>query len=328
MRSLLCVLALAAAASAQTFGPSVSNSIHDAPRDGLGDSFNAPTFPGLLRQTSTQEDRAVQEFDLTALAGATLQSATLSGTVSVNNAFDNGPRTFDFALYAGNGTVDLSDFQVAAIIVGGGSYHPPTQTSFTYSFDVTSTVQSLLNGGANFVGLKVDCSSEPNFPNLLDPVTSQLVVVVASCAPPVSYCTGGVTSNACVAAISGTGTPSASAGSGFTISVANVEGGQQGILFYGADNSGFTPLAWGPSTSFMCVKSPVERMAPQSAGGTAGQCDGVLSVDWNAFIATHPFAVGQPFAAGQHVYAQGWFRDPPSPKTTMLSNGVHFVVCP
>ena len=54
----------------------------------------------------------------------------------------------------------------------------------------------------------------------------------------------------------------------------------------------------------------------------------MLSVDWNAFIATHPFAVGQPFAAGQHVYAQGWFRDPPSPKTTMLSNGVDFVVCP
>jgi hypothetical protein len=53
-----------------------------------------------------------------------------------------------------------------------------------------------------------------------------------------------------------------------------------------------------------------------------------LSVDWNAFIATNPGALGNPFLAGQAVYAQGWFRDPPAPKTTSLSNALKFTVCP
>ena len=33
-------------------------------------------------------------------------------------------------------------------------------------------------------------------------------------------------------------------------------------------------------------------------------------------------------AAGDTVWAQAWFRDPPSPKTTHLSDGLEFVVCP
>jgi hypothetical protein len=53
-----------------------------------------------------------------------------------------------------------------------------------------------------------------------------------------------------------------------------------------------------------------------------------MSLDWNAFVASHPGAVGTPFSAGQLVQAQGWFRDPPSPKSTMLSNAIEFVVAP
>ena len=48
----------------------------------------------------------------------------------------------------------------------------------------------------------------------------------------------------------------------------------------------------------------------------------------DAYIATHPFALGQPFTAGRHVWAQAYYRDPPSPFTTNLSDGLHFVVCP
>src|SRR5882672_2692678 len=99
---LFAVIALALGAQAQTFTPSVVASIDDSPRDGLGDTFNNAPFDGLLRQTAGNEDRAIQEFDLSSLSGATLGSAMLSGTVFVNNAFDNGPRNFDFSLYAGN----------------------------------------------------------------------------------------------------------------------------------------------------------------------------------------------------------------------------------
>jgi hypothetical protein len=59
-----------------------------------------------------------------------------------------------------------------------------------------------------------------------------------------------------------------------------------------------------------------------SVGGAA------LSEDWNAFMSTHASALGQPIAAGAHVWAQAWFRDPPAPKTTNLSDGLVFVVGP
>jgi hypothetical protein len=35
-----------------------------------------------------------------------------------------------------------------------------------------------------------------------------------------------------------------------------------------------------------------------------------------------------PFSSGASVWAQGYFRDPPGPKTTALSNGLQFSVCP
>jgi hypothetical protein len=145
---------------------------------------------------------------------------------------------------------------------------------------------------------------------------------------PTVYCTAGTTTNNCVPAISGSGTPSASAPTGFTISVAAVEGQKQGLIFYGIDNTGFAPLPWGPSTSFLCVKSPTQRTPPQASGGTVNACDGVIAIDWNAFIAANPTALGAPFSAGDDVYAQAWFRDPPSPKTTNLSDALHFNVGP
>ena len=319
---------LICAATAQSFAPTVQASIKDSPRDGLGDAFNAAPFDGLLRQTSTLEDRAIQDFDVSSLAGATLQSATLSGTIFVNNSFDVGPRVFDFSLYTGNGAADLSDFQIASTSVGSGSYHPPTQSSFAYSFDVTSALQQLLGGGASFVGLKVDCTSEPNYPNILDAASSRLDVVVTTCGAATTYCTAGTTTNGCNASIAGSGTPDANAGSGFVLTVSNVEGQKQGLIFYGLNNAGFTPQPWGPSSSFLCVKPPTQRMTNLSSGDTLSQCDGTFATDWNAFIAANPAALGQPFAGSEHVFAQAWFRDPPSPKTTHLSDAIEFLVCP
>jgi hypothetical protein len=148
--------------------------------------------------------------------------------------------------------------------------------------------------------------------------------------PPLStYCTAGTTSHGCVPSIAGTGTPSASASSGFAISVSAVEGMKSGLIFYGIDNSGFVPTPWGlGGTSFLCVKAPTQRTAPQSSGGSFNQCDGVLSIDWNSYVSSTPGALGTPFAAGANVFAQAWFRDPPAAKTTNLSDGLHFLVMP
>jgi hypothetical protein len=69
-------------------------------------------------------------------------------------------------------------------------------------------------------------------------------------------------------------------------------------------------------------------MGTQTSGGTLNACDGTLSIDWNAFIAANPTSLGCPYSGGETVWAQGWFRDPPSPKTTNLSNALQFTVQP
>lgn len=142
----------------------------------------------------------------------------------------------------------------------------------------------------------------------------------------VSYCTAGTSTNGCLASISGSGTASATAGSGFNLDVVNVEGAKSGLIFYSVTG----PLAspWGASSSYLCAAAPTQRTATQVSGGTAGACDGAFGIDWNQYIATNPGSVGVPFAGGETVFAQAWFRDPPSPKTTTLSDALQFDVCP
>jgi hypothetical protein len=48
-------------------------------------------------------------------------------------------------------------------------------------------------------------------------------------------------------------------------------------------------------------RSPTQRTGVQGSGGTASGCDGVLSLDWNDYIATHPSALGQTVAGGETV---------------------------
>jgi hypothetical protein len=144
--------------------------------------------------------------------------------------------------------------------------------------------------------------------------------------PSVPYCTAGTTSNGCVPAISSTGTPSTTGLGNFTLTVSNVEGQRFGLIFYGI--TGRSAIPWGPgSTSVLCVKSPLQRTSAQPSGGTNGQCDGVLTINLDTWLGAHG-GLGHPFVPGQIVDAQGWFRDPPAAKTTNLSGGLEWVVCP
>jgi hypothetical protein len=146
------------------------------------------------------------------------------------------------------------------------------------------------------------------------------------CAQASTYCTAGTTANGCNATLTFSGAASASAPSGFTVTANNVEGQRQGLFFYGVTG----PLAqpWGTGSSFLCVKTPTQRTQVQPSNGSFNACDGQLSIDWNAFITANPGALGQPFAAGDSVWLQAWFRDPPSPKTTSLSDALEFSLCP
>jgi hypothetical protein len=76
------------------------------------------------------------------------------------------------------------------------------------------------------------------------------------------------------------------------------------------------------------TKAPTQCMGTQTSGGTTDGCDGTLTEDWNAFMASHPTALGQPLAGGETVWAQAWFRDPAAAKTTNLSDGITFTVAP
>lgn len=149
---------------------------------------------------------------------------------------------------------------------------------------------------------------------------------VTPCSAPTSYCTAGTSTHGCNASVSGVGTPSASAASGFVLTASGVEGQKQGLFFYGL--SGPAAIAWGTGTSFLCVKSPTQRTSASNSGGTNAACDGVITLDWNAFRAANPGALGSPFAGGEVVNAQCWFRDPPAAKTTSLTNGIEFTLCP
>ncbi len=196
-RMLLALFLAAPHALATDVVPTVLASTHDAPVDGTADNFNGSPFEGLIRLVASQEDRAIHEYSVAAFTGQTLLNATLTGRVAVNNAFDNGVRTFEFRLYAGNGAADLSDHSIAAVLVGTGSYHPPMQSSFAYSFDVTSQVAALLGGGATWIGLRVQATSTPNFPNILDvDLTTKLAIDVSS-TTGASYCSGDGSATAC-----------------------------------------------------------------------------------------------------------------------------------
>jgi hypothetical protein len=143
---------------------------------------------------------------------------------------------------------------------------------------------------------------------------------------PHAYCTAGTTTNGCVSTMSASGTPSASAASGFVLAASSLEGQRQGLVFYGVTGANVQP--WGGGSSFLCVKPPTQRTPVQFSGGTIGACDGTLALDWNAFRATYPGALGAPFSAGDVVYAQAWFRDPAAPKTTNLSDALQFALFP
>ena len=146
---------------------------------------------------------------------------------------------------------------------------------------------------------------------------------------PQAYCTSGTTTNGCSPGITADSNPSVSLANACNISVTSVEGQKSGIVFYGIDNAGFTPVPWAlGSTSWLCVKPPTQRTTIQSSGGTLNSCDGAYALDWNAYQTANPVALGNPWSVGRKVHAQAWFRDPPAVKSTNLSNALEMTYVP
>ncbi|MCC7014190.1 MAG: hypothetical protein IT454_16650 [Planctomycetes bacterium] len=162
---------------------------------------------------------------------------------------------------------------------------------------------------------------EPRTPKAQNSVCPSAVQIV-------NYCTAGTTTNGCTATMGFTGTPSLALGpGGFTVTCNGIEGQKNSIIFYSI--AGRNTVSWGTSTSFLCVKTPQQRTQSGTTGGTAGLCDGTTSLDFfNYITVVNPGGLGTPFAPGNQAWFQCWFRDPPSPKTTMLSDGLEVTFIP
>jgi len=151
------------------------------------------------------------------------------------------------------------------------------------------------------------------------------VVKSLECDPIASYCSPGTSASGCRINLSGSGTPSLSLASGFTVSGANGEGSKDGIFFFGQSGQQANP--WGNGTSYQCVVPPVKRTPIQSGGGTQGACDASFSLDFNAYIAANPQKAP---SSGSPTQLQLWYRDPlnTSNQTTSLSDGLEFTMAP
>jgi hypothetical protein len=253
--------------------------------------------------------------------GATSSSAATLGLVHLPqhpimagvNTFDGGSSSFRPTVTTLTpGSLSIAEWSDGRILVAQGAnpkrvdlgFYPPSNACFSHFWNAATDGAVMLANSLHFAA-----------------------TAGGGCSAPVVYCTGSTTTLGCAPSLVANGTPSASATSGFTLDCANLDGQRAGLVFYGVN--GRESLSWAlGSTSFLCVKLPLQRTPSQSTGGTIGQCDGTISLDFLAYMAANPGAQGQPISAGQTYNAQVWFRDPPAPKTTNLSDGVEFTLCP
>jgi hypothetical protein len=143
------------------------------------------------------------------------------------------------------------------------------------------------------------------------------------------YCTAKTNSLGCVPAIGSTGSPSATATSGFLITGSNVRNNKNGLLFYGVNGRAALPFQNGT----LCVKTPIRRTGSVNSGGDpvpANNCTGVYVLDMNTFA--HSVGPPVPLAAlkvaGTVVNTQWWGRDQgfPAPNNTTLTDGLEYTV--
>jgi hypothetical protein len=162
--------------------------------------------------------------------------------------------------------------------------------------------------------------------NLSEPRTVGATNSTCSGGESTAFCTSGTSASGCQAKVWTVGIPSSTATSGFHLYAGCVEGGMDGIFYYGAN--GQQANQWGNGTSFRCVVPPTRRGGLMTGQGAATTCDGAFKLDLNArWCATCPKPNQNP-GAGATMQAQLWYRDPnnTSNQTTSFSNAVEFTV--
>jgi hypothetical protein len=156
-----------------------------------------------------------------------------------------------------------------------------------------------------------------------------------------SFCTAKTTSTCGAASISASGTPSVAAASGFVVGAGPTRGCRNGLLLYSNQAPAIGQPFGGPGDGVLClVPMGLRRAGPIDAGGTSpAVCDGLMSIDINAFASSAWAAVGCMPPPGQNnpaaflnnvgvtVSAQIWGRDSVA-TGQVLSDGIQWTVAP
>lgn len=140
-----------------------------------------------------------------------------------------------------------------------------------------------------------------------------------------AYCVATPTAIGCVPVLQVSGCLSATQPAGCSLSLSGAPSDRPGMILYG-----FAPAnqTWVPGNpSVLCVAAPRQRTTLQTTS-TVNACGGEFSLDFPAWAALNPGALGLPLGAGQVVHFQGWLRDPGYPGGTMLTQAWKVTVSP
>ena len=161
----------------------------------------------------------------------------------------------------------------------------------------------------------------PDLNNVID------IYVRSPLADPTTYCDTTTTLAGCEPTIGSVGLPSVSEDSGFHVIATNVAPNKPCLLFYGFQGRRALPFFGGTH----CVRGSTRRSRIlHSVAIGAGPCDGLISIDMNAFASG--LLPGNPAhqlsLVGQQVNAQFWGRDPGSTFGVFLTDAIEYFVGP
>jgi len=154
-------------------------------------------------------------------------------------------------------------------------------------------------GVAGLGDLDLDGSPEFLVANLTQ---SRVYLVTTGVSSGASYCVAKVSSNGCVPAIGGTGTPAFSGPDDFHITCSQTTNLRNGFAFWGRAHTGSIFLG-----GTLCVASPMLRTPVQFSGGSSSGVDCTGTFD---FHFSNAFAQQNGVLPGELLSAQYWMRDP------------------
>ena len=140
--------------------------------------------------------------------------------------------------------------------------------------------------------------------------------------PPVAteYCTAKPNSLGCLPSIGMLGARQRERGLWLRTERRELVGGT-GLFIHSTTGAQALPF----HTGLLCVQPPITRHGVVATGGTSGTCSGVLTEDFNAYVAS---GADPALVARTNVSIQAWARDPAAPFGDSLSDALATSVAP